>query len=51
MKKIRLYTLVALLVMAGGVTMQAQEIIVTGVVSRVDAPYFEQNVCNDRFAM
>ena len=51
MKKIRLYTLVALLVMAGGVTMQAQEIIVTGVVSRVAAPYFEQNVCNDRFAI
>ena len=51
MNKIRLYTLLALLLMAGGATMQAQEIIVTGVVSRVDAPYFEQNVCNDRFAI
>ena len=51
MKAIKLYTLLALLMMAGGVTMQAQEIILTGVVSRVDAPYFEQNVCNDRFAI
>ena len=51
MNKIRLYTLVALLLMAGGVTMQAQEINVTGMVSRVAAPYFEQNVCNDRFAI
>ena len=24
---------------------------ITGVVSRVDAPYFEQNVCNSRFAI
>ena len=31
--------------------MQAQEINVTGMVSRVAAPYFEQNVCNDRFAI
>lgn len=31
--------------------MQAQEINVTGMVSRVVAPYFEQNVCNDRFAI
>ena len=51
MKNIMLYTLLALLLMAGGVTMQAQEINVTGMVSRVAAPYFEQNVCNDRFAI
>jgi hypothetical protein len=51
MKNIRLYTLLALLLLAGGVTMQAQEINVTGMVSRVAAPYFEQNVCNDRFAI
>ena len=51
MKTSRFYTLLAFLLMAGGVTMQAQEINVTGVVSRVDAPYFEQNVCNDRFAI
>ena len=51
MKATRLYTLLVLLLMAGGVTMHAQEIILTGVVSRVDAPYFEQNVCNDRFAI
>ena len=51
MKATKLYTLLALLLMAGGVTMQAQEINVTGMVSRVAAPYFEQNVCNDRFAI
>ncbi len=51
MKTTRFYTLLAFLLMAGGVTMQAQEINVTGMVSRVAAPYFEQNVCNDRFAI
>ena len=50
MKSIK-YTLLTLLLMAGVVRMQAQESIVTGLVSRVDAPYFEQNVCNNRFAI
>ena len=51
MKTTRIYTLLAALLLMGGWRMQAQELIVTGLVSRVDAPYFEQNVCNDRFAI